>query len=93
MEIKQVVRGNKGFFIATDDGIEAGVMTYTPAGDDKIIIDHTEVNPAFAGKGVGKKLVMASVQYAREANVKILPLCTFTKGVFDKDKEIQDVLF
>jgi uncharacterized protein len=92
MEIKRVLRGNKGFFIATENGAEAGVMTYTPAADDKIIIDHTEVNQAFAGKGIGKKLVMAAVDYARENKIKIIPLCTYTKSVFDKDKEIQDVL-
>lgn len=92
MEIKRVLRGNKGFFIATENDAEAGVMTYTPAGSDKFIIDHTEVNNAFAGKGVGKKLVMAAVQYARENNLKIVPLCTYAKSVFDKDKEIHDVL-
>ena len=92
MEIKHVRRENKGFFIATDNGEEAGVMTYSPAGDDKIIIDHTEVHQQFYGKGIGKKLLMAAVDFARETNVKIIPLCTYAKSVFDKDKEIQDVL-
>ena len=92
MEIKRVLRGNKGFFIATDNGKEAGVMTYSPAGDDKIIIDHTEVPQEFSGKGIGKKLVMAAVDYVRENKIKIIPLCTYAKSVFDKDKEIHDVL-
>jgi uncharacterized protein len=68
-------------------------MTYTWAGDSKFIIDHTEVNEGFNGKGVGKKLVLAAVDYARANNVKIIPLCPFAKSVFDKTEEIRDVLF
>lgn len=31
--------------------------------------------------------------YARENNLKIIPLCPFAKSVFDKTQEIQDLLF
>lgn len=68
-------------------------MTYSWAGDSKIIIDHTEVNAEFNGRGVGKQMVMAAVDFARENNIKILPLCPFAKSVFDKTEEIKDVLF
>lgn len=84
---------SKGVFTAEEDGVKAGEMTYSQAGPDKIIIDHTEVNPEFKGKGVGKIMVMAAVGYARENNIKILPLCPFARATFDKNKDIQDVLF
>lgn len=93
MEIQQINDTRKGYFEATEDGKEAGKMTYTWAGDSKFIIDHTEVSPEFNGKGVGKKLVLAAVDYARANNVKIIPLCPFAKSVFDKVEEIRDVLF
>ncbi|HUH25430.1 MAG TPA: GNAT family N-acetyltransferase [Flavobacterium sp.] len=83
----------KGVFTAEEDGVKAGEMTYSQAGPDKIIIDHTEVNPEFKGRGIGKIMVMAAVGYAREKNIKILPLCPFAKAAFDKNKDIQDVLF
>lgn len=83
---------NKGVFIAEDNGKKAGEMTYSKAGDTLIIIDHTEVDPAFGGQGVGKKMVLAAVDFARENNIKILPLCPFAKAAFDKDATIQDVL-
>lgn len=92
MEIQQINDTRKGYFKATEDGKEAGKMTYTWAGDSKFIIDHTEVSPDFNGKGVGKKLVLAAVEYARTNNVKIIPLCPFAKSVFDKVEEIRDVL-
>ncbi|WP_337965157.1 GNAT family N-acetyltransferase [uncultured Flavobacterium sp.] len=92
MEIQQTNDTRRGYFEAIEDGKEAGKMTYTWAGDSKFIIDHTEVSPDFNGKGVGKKLVMAAVDYARANNVKIIPLCPFAKSVFDKTEEIRDVL-
>nr|WP_241258602.1 GNAT family N-acetyltransferase [Flavobacterium sp. Sr18] len=82
-----------GHFKAIHNEKEAGRTTYTWAGTDKFIIDHTEVNPDFAGQNVGKKMVLEAVQYARENNLKILPLCPFAKSVFDKTKDIQDLLF
>jgi predicted GNAT family acetyltransferase len=93
MEIKQINDTRRGYFEVIEDGKEAGKMTYTWAGDSKFIIDHTEVSPEFNGKGVGKKMVLAAVDYARTNNVKIIPLCPFAKSVFDKVEEIRDVLF
>lgn len=92
MEIQQFNRETKGFFKALEDGVEAGRMTYSWAGTEKFIIDHTEVNPEFGGKGVGKKLVLEAIDFARKNNKKILPLCPFAKSVFDKDPSLQDVL-
>lgn len=92
MEVQQINNEDKGYFKAVEDGKEAGKMTYSWAGETKFIIDHTEVNPEFNGKGVGKKMVIAAVEYARENNLKIIPLCPFAKSVFDKVEEIRDVL-
>lgn len=92
MEIKQINRETKGFFKAVVDEKEAGRMTYSWAGKDKMIIDHTEVSPEFKGQQVGNQLVQAAVAYAREQRIKIIPLCPFAKSVFDKTPEIRDVL-
>lgn len=92
MEINHRKEENKGAFIVKENDVKAGEMTYSKAGDTLIIIDHTEVDPAFGGQGVGKKMVLAAVDFARENNIKILPLCPFAKAAFDKDATIQDVL-
>jgi predicted GNAT family acetyltransferase len=85
--------GKKGYYRAMENENEAGRMTYTRAGETKLIIDHTEVNPAFKGKNIGKQLLMEVVNLARTKNLKILPLCPFAKAMFDKMEEIRDVLF
>lgn len=90
IQIKEIDR--KGAAIATEDGKIAGEMTYSISSADFIIIDHTEVNPEFKGKSVGKKLLEKLVEMAREKHIKILPLCPFAKAMFDKTPEIQDVL-
>ncbi|RRJ90537.1 N-acetyltransferase [Paenimyroides tangerinum] len=92
MEIIHKEFENKGAFIAQSEGKKAGEMTYSKAGEKLIIIDHTEVDSAFGGQGVGKKMVLAAVDFARENQIKILPLCPFAKAAFDKDSSIQDVL-
>ena len=67
-------------------------MTFVFAGNDKIIIDHTEVNEGNNGKGFGKKMVAEAVKFSREKNITIIPLCPFAKSVFDKNLEFSDVL-
>ena len=92
MKIQQREMGSKGFFFIEENGERLAEMTYSKAGDDKIIIDHTHVDDKLRGKGAGKQLVSAAVDYARAKNIRIIPLCTFAKSVFDKVKEFQAVL-
>lgn len=80
-------------FYVEQDGAVLAEMVYNMPFPDKMIIEHTEVSDALAGKGVGKQLVHAAVEYARTNGIKILPLCPFAKGVLDKTKEWQDVLW
>ncbi len=74
------------------DGKSAGFMTYTWAGDDKFIIDHTEVDAQYNGLGLGKNLVEAAINFARKKGVKIIPLCTFAKATIQKNSDWQDVV-
>ncbi|MFZ2323812.1 MAG: GNAT family N-acetyltransferase [Ignavibacteriaceae bacterium] len=92
MEIKHIEGNPKGYFAAYYGSEIAGKLTYTNTGNNLMIIDHTEVDNAFKGKNVGKQLIMGTVKFAREKNIKIIPLCPFAKSVFDKVDEIKDVL-
>lgn len=92
MKITQKNNEKNGVFEATVDGVKAGEMTYTWAGKDKFIIDHTGVNEDFKGQGVGKQLLLQVVEYARENNLKVIPLCPFAKATFEKSPDLQDVL-
>lgn len=92
MEITIKERDSKGFAMAREDDKRAGIMTYSVAGKDHIIIDHTEVEPEFKGKNIGKQLLYKIVEMAREKNLKITPLCPYANAMFKKLDDIQDVL-
>mgnify|MGYP006161187751 FL=1 len=91
-QIKLETNAKNGFFSVEINGKTEAKMTFVFAGTDKIIIDHTEVNPGNNGKGLGKKMMTAAVEMAREKNLKIIPLCPFAKSVFEKTSEFRDVL-
>lgn len=92
LKIEKEDNGKKGRYVLKEDAKEVGEMTFTWAGSDKFIIDHTAVDPSSGGKGYGKKLVEAAVEYARENKLKIIPLCPFAKKVFQREEAFQDVL-
>ncbi|MCP9292501.1 GNAT family N-acetyltransferase [Gracilimonas sediminicola] len=91
MQIKHDTAETKGSFYIEREGKRVAEMTYSKAGPERIIIDHTEVADEARGEGLGKKLVYQAVEFARENNLKILPLCPFARSVFSKNPEIRDV--
>ncbi len=92
MNIKQSDDTKHGTFEIFDANVKAGEMAYTWAGDSMLIIDHTDVEDQFRGQGIGRQLLDALVAFAREREIKVIPLCPFSKSVFDKDQSIHDVL-
>lgn len=90
--VKLEVNNKNGYFYIEINGTIEAKMTFVFAGTDKIIIDHTEVNEGHNGKGFGKMMVAKAVAFAREKNLKIIPLCPFAKKVFEKTPEFKDVL-
>ncbi len=92
MEVIHKNGDRKGLFAVKDEDKIVAEMTYVWSGDDNFIIDHTEVNPTYQGKGLGKAMVEKAVEFARKNNVTILPLCPFARGVFTREQSYQDVL-
>ncbi|MEY4929840.1 MAG: hypothetical protein RI909_564 [Bacteroidota bacterium] len=91
MLIHHIEHSSKGAFFIKENNERLAEMTYSKAGENLIIIDHTEVSDDLRGKGAGKQLIQAAVIYVREKQLKILPLCPFAKAVFDKTPEFHDV--
>ncbi|MFN1836018.1 GNAT family N-acetyltransferase [Balneola sp. MJW-20] len=92
MDILHEESETKGRFYIEDDTGTAAEITYSKAGSDKIIIDHTQVNDKNRGEGLGKKLVDHVVEFARKQQLTVLPLCPFARSVISKDPDLQDVL-
>lgn len=92
MKVEHKVDGSKGMFYHEEDGKILAEMTYSMAGDTRMIIDHTHVEDVLRGKSAGKQLLMKAVEFARENSLDVLPLCPFAAAMFKKMPEIQDVL-
>jgi predicted GNAT family acetyltransferase len=67
-------------FVVLDQQRIVAAMSYSPS-DGQLIIDHTEVDPAYGRQGLGHQLVDAAVAYARASGRKIVPLCPFVASV------------
>lgn len=89
MEIKEE---KNRLALFNDEQQEIGEMTWSDAGTDIMIIDHTFVDPAYRGQKLAEKLVYTGVELARRDGKKIIPLCTYAKKEFEKKPEYQDVL-
>lgn len=83
---------HKGIFSLRREGKRLAEMTYSVAGSDKIIIDHTQVSDELRGTGAGLALVEAAVNWSRKMGYVIIPLCPFAKATLQKHPEWQDVL-
>ena len=57
-----------------------------------ILFPHTEVPPAFEGRGVGGQLVRAAMAVARERGAYVLPVCTFVAGYIRRHPEFHDLV-
>lgn len=79
-------------FFYEENGEILAEMTYSMAGETRMIIDHTHVDEVLKGKSVGTQLLNKAVDFAQANKLEVLPLCPFAAAMFKKKPEIQDVL-
>jgi predicted GNAT family acetyltransferase len=77
-------------FIAIVDGRESKVE-YSLQGNIMTIL-HTEVPPELGGRGIAGQLVRAALEYAREQNWRVVPVCSYAASYLDRHPEYADLL-
>lgn len=82
------------FFIPgeEEDGGFLAELMYMKKEPDTMIIEHTEVDESLKGQNIGYQLVNMAIEYARQHNLKVIPMCPFAKAIIDKKPELRDVL-
>ena len=58
----------------------------------KIVFRHTEVDPAFEGKGLGTRLATFALDTARERGLEVVPLCPFIAGYIESHPDYADLV-
>ncbi|MEA4830587.1 putative protein YjdJ [bioreactor metagenome] len=82
-----IKQSDKSFYIGDSEKELLAEMTFVYAGEDIIIIDHTSVSDELRGQNIGKQLLQRLVEFAKEKNKKIVPLCPFAKKEMMRNKE------
>ncbi|MDX1601953.1 MAG: GNAT family N-acetyltransferase [Salinimicrobium sediminis] len=90
-EIQQKETDGKGMFFIEKDGDIIAELTYTRQDNNIMTLDHTETNPEYEGEGLASSLVKHSVEYAKEKDLKIDPLCRYAAAQFKRHEEYREV--
>jgi uncharacterized protein len=94
MEIKQQHYEGRGKFHIDENGKRLAEMSYSMQSSTIMAIEHTEVDPSLRGLKVGDRLLEKALAFAREKQLKILPLCSFVQAIFKKDpSKVEDLWY
>ena len=75
------------------DGRLAGLLTYrVDAAAGVITHRHTEIDPAYGGRGLGSRLVRFALDDARERGLAVRPLCPFVVELIERHPEYSDLV-
>ncbi len=73
------------------DGELAGFAQYVRKAG-RLIFVHTEVDPAFGGRGIGSKLASDALDAARAEGAPVIPLCPFIAEHIEKHPAYADLV-
>ena len=82
--------GGRGAFFVTQGGKRVAELTYSAA-EGQAIVSHTWVEPRLRNSGLAPRLVAAVVDWARREQLKIVPVCSYVRAVFDRSPQYADV--
>ena len=73
-------------------GDSVAFTEYSFAGKN-IVFPHTEVPVEFEGRGVASKLVETALNYARDNDLKVIPICPFVAAFIRRNPECQPLVW
>jgi uncharacterized protein len=72
-------------FVLRLDGERYGFLEFTRPDSGIMRIEYVEVSPELRGTGLGKKLVEAAVIFAKDAGLRVVPICSYARAVIQRD--------
>jgi uncharacterized protein len=57
-----------------------------------ILLVHTEIDPAFAGQGLGERLVAGALEDLSARGLKLVPLCPFVRAYLRRHPDQADLV-
>ena len=77
-------------FTVTEDGLTAE-LNYRMSGSE-MIITHIGVPRPLEGRGIGSALAKAGLEYARQQEMTVVPICSFARSYIDRNPEYQSLV-
>lgn len=78
-------------FLISVDGRQVGLLDYQVR-DDAFIALHTEIDPAYGGRGLGGELVERVLDHVRTTGLRLVPECSFVAHYVDQHPQYADLV-
>jgi predicted GNAT family acetyltransferase len=65
----------------------AAQLSYRWDGVKTMVVDHTTVDRELRGQGIAERLYSRMVDYARENQLRVVPVCSYIANMFEKHPE------
>src|SRR5690242_14656500 len=82
-------RGAHRFEIS--DGGQTAVLAYAESAG-RLELIHTETPPHLRRRGYATRLAHAAFEYARSAQLRVVPICPFVRGYLDRHPEYRSLV-
>jgi predicted GNAT family acetyltransferase len=78
-------------FEIKDHGRVVGIADYRVEGD-RVVLPHTEVDPALRGSGLGAELIRAALDAIRDSGRGVVPQCSYVAHFIAEHPDYQDLV-
>jgi uncharacterized protein len=84
------VTAEKGRYTIAVEGKTVGLADFVDRGDQRVF-HHTEVDPAYGGRGLATILVEEALNAARDEGKRVVPVCSMVVTVLKKHPEFDAI--
>lgn len=78
-------------YVVTVDGVRVGRLDYATDGNTFVAL-HTEVDPAYGGRGLAARLVRAALDDVRANDRSLAPRCPYVRHFLTEHPEYADLV-
>ena len=78
-------------YVISVDGAPAGAAAYVLRGGRRIFV-HTEIDPAYEGRGLGSTFVREMLRQVADRGVAVLPYCPFVRAYLQRHRDLVHVV-
>lgn len=77
-------------YVILVDGKRAGLAAFRDRGEQRVFF-HTEIDEAFAGRGLASLLVARALDDVRTTGKRIVPVCPYVAAFLTRHREFADL--